>query len=467
MPIKIMIYGDAGMRTGFERVFRGIGEHLHKTGHYDVIGVGLGYDGSPDCSYPFPVWPAMKRPGDYFGLDTFKAMCDKHKPDLIWCVQDVWNHLQYMVTKPIEIPYVGYFPVDTPNLKWSHANAFGAMSQPVAYTQFGAREAAAAVRHAVDIMAQGAVLKELSLDEPRQFVSLPHPETTDRLNLRLDYLAQWSNLENWPVIPHGLDRTLFYPIDRIAARKEFGIEEDAFIVGCINTNQFRKRHDTAMRMFAVLADKIPNARLLIYANGNNESGLDLHQAAAYLNIHEKCYFLHDQVQEISSEDLNVLYNCCDVMINTSGGEGWGLPAMEGAACGIPQLVPDWSATRELWQDSGILLPVLDWRQEVRHLNTCHAILDVKSGAQKLVELAESESVRETWGKKAKTLADIQPTWSEVGVMFERTFRRTLGVFGPPAKMSFNEVIQGRKGVVESELRGAWYLENGKPVKSEK
>jgi hypothetical protein len=59
---------------------------------------------------------------------------------------------------------------------------------------------------------------------------------------------------------------------------------------------------------------------------------------------------------VSEEFLNVIYNTADVGVNTSLGEGWGLVPFEQAACGIPQIVPDHSASTELFNNRGILLP---------------------------------------------------------------------------------------------------------------
>ena len=46
--------------------------------------------------------------------------------------------------------------------------------------------------------------------------------------------------------------------------------------------------------------------------------------------------------------LNLLYNACDVGINTSMGEGWGLVSFEHGAAGAAQIVPDHSACAEIW-----------------------------------------------------------------------------------------------------------------------
>ena len=54
--------------------------------------------------------------------------------------------------------------------------------------------------------------------------------------------------------------------------------------------------------------------------------------------------------------LNELYNACDVGINTSMGEGWGLVSMEHAATLRAQIVPQHSACQEIWQDKADCVP---------------------------------------------------------------------------------------------------------------
>ena len=48
------------------------------------------------------------------------------------------------------------------------------------------------------------------------------------------------------------------------------------------------------------------------------------------------------------EKLNLLYNACDVGINTSMGEGWGLVCFEHGGTGAAQIVPEHSALADLW-----------------------------------------------------------------------------------------------------------------------
>jgi glycosyltransferase involved in cell wall biosynthesis len=61
--------------------------------------------------------------------------------------------------------------------------------------------------------------------------------------------------------------------------------------------------------------------------------------------------------QVDDERLNLIYNACDVGVNTARAEGWGLVSFEHAATGAAQVVPGHGACLELWSDAGVLLPV--------------------------------------------------------------------------------------------------------------
>lgn len=447
--LRVLAIADAGSPTGFERVMRKNMDYLLSTGKYDISVGGIGYDGDPEMSYKYKVYPLR---GEYLGYSDMGNLIQRTKADVVWTVQDLWNISHAVRYRPPEIPMVGYFPVDTPNLKWSYTLATGGLAAPVAYTKFGAQEAAFGVRDSIDLLVEGLDLKKLDRGEKRQWISLPHPgDAQHKLNIRLDYLAKWQNLESWNVVPHGVDRTQFYEEDKAACRKAFSIDPDAFVVGCANTNQFRKRQDLVIRAFAVLAEKVPTARLILWCWKSDERGWDLQQLARYYGVYDKTYFVHDQTAELSEAELNRLYNCMDVHVNLSGGEGWGLTSVESAQCGVAQVVPDWSATREIWSGYGFLAPVTEYRAEPKFLNTLHACCDVKATADWLIQLAIDRDLCKAQGVLAKSKVDTLPSWEETGKAFDRIITNTVANNFTPVPHSFDEILSLRKGEVTSEL----------------
>ena len=78
--------------------------------------------------------------------------------------------------------------------------------------------------------------------------------------------------------------------------------------------------------------------------------LDLQRLAARLGIEDSVRFT-DQYAQVSGlmrpAHMAEWYNILDVFSNCAYGEGFGIPIIEAAACGVPAVVTDCSAMSEL------------------------------------------------------------------------------------------------------------------------
>jgi len=448
--IRVMMVADGGWPTGFERVARGIGTYLQATGKYEVIHRGLGYSDAKQSRvlpYPYEIKPVLRSPKDPLGVMAIPDILAEDKPDAVIYIQDIWNQANYLGYTPRELPTIGYYPVDTPNLKWSYAMAAGALTEAVPYTAFGAQETALGVREAVDIVVGSK--DATARAKMATWITLPHEEM--QLHMRLDRLAARQDVRGYRPVPHGVDTSLFGPVSKKEARKAFGLPEDAFVVLNVNTNQFRKRQDLSIRAFARFAATHDNAVLLLHsASGFEREGWDLTQLATLYGVQDRVVCVHHYKPHLTDEELNLLYNTADVQMNTGGGEGWGLTTVDGALCGVPQMVPDWSATREIWKDTGVLLPVSDYRFEPKYLNTAHAIVDVEQCANRLAYLADNPDVRAAIGAACRERALALPTWDEVGKQFSARVASAL-MAPPPTPMTLDQLYAARTEVLRSEL----------------
>lgn len=150
-------------------------------------------------------------------------------------------------------------------------------------------------------------------------------------------------------LPHGIDTSTVFPMDRAAARAHFGICEGDFVVLNLNRNQPRKRWDICMKALAELVSRRPQApiRLLVATEVQSKVGWNLlelyHHELKKRGVDviegQKHLIVLDGAQRLSDRDINILYNCADVGINTCDGEGFGLCNFEHAAVGVPQIVP--------------------------------------------------------------------------------------------------------------------------------
>jgi glycosyltransferase involved in cell wall biosynthesis len=131
-------------------------------------------------------------------------------------------------------------------------------------------------------------------------------------------------------------------------------------------------------------------------------------------------------RQASYEELNLVYNSLDVNTNTGGGEGWGLTSFESAACKIAQIVPDWSATGEIWEGTGMMIKVVEVRHELSSINTMQAVISTEHFAELLQELYEDSAKKDAI---AEACYDVtrrpEYTWEAVGRQFDTLFKNSI------------------------------------------
>ena len=65
------------------------------------------------------------------------------------------------------------------------------------------------------------------------------------------------------------------------------------------------------------------------------------------------------------EKLNLVYNACDVGVNTCIGEGWGLVNFEHAATATAQVVPDHTSLKEIFSEIP-RIPIESWEVDTNY-----------------------------------------------------------------------------------------------------
>jgi glycosyltransferase involved in cell wall biosynthesis len=162
-------------------------------------------------------------------------------------------------------------------------------------------------------------------------------------------------------LPHGTDTAAFRPpADRAALRRGQGLDH-MFVVGMNFSNHERERKAAPEQMeaFAKFHVKHPQSVLLMHTIAFLPEGLKLPVIAAELGI-SKAIVWSNQYQlatgTVREPDLAAWYGTCDVLLNATCGEGFGLPTLEAQACGTPVITSSWSASQEIgkvgWQVKG-------------------------------------------------------------------------------------------------------------------
>ncbi len=178
-------------------------------------------------------------------------------------------------------------------------------------------------------------------------------------------VAAWSEIPRVTSIPVGIDREVFRPyqdrlvsqqalLDRRAARRlVFGTDKyhKAFIVLNANRNILRKRIDLTVEAFAKFAEGKPSSVLLwLHMAEAAYKGWDLARLVESHHLGPRVIrgFHSSDLPSVPLDRLVLIYNACDVGVNTSSAEGWGLVSLEHGATGAAQIIPSHSALPDVW-----------------------------------------------------------------------------------------------------------------------
>lgn len=396
---KILIIGDGGVPTGFARVIRSIFEPLKDD--FELHQLATRYDGRPH-DYPWKLYRADAGKSVY-GYDQILPLIEEIQPNIVFLLYDIPYQISYLKELRKARPQpkvVMYSPVESGPIAPEMTRELGGVSRYVLYTDYGRREIAASV----DTVRQN----ETDFDFP--------------------------TLE---VIPHGVDTDRFYPLSdddaarRIEARRAMRLDaaehRDAFIVLNANRNMPRKRIDLTIQGFAVFAkDKPANVKLYLHM-ATQDTGWNVIALARRHSIYDRLIMTRaDNVApDFSDQQLNLLYNACDVGITTTTGEGWGMVAFEHAATRAAQIVPRHTSLADLWEGAAQFVdPVmkLTWPGNL----TDGHIVSPQGVAAALQRLYEDRTYRDALAQAAyQNATRTEFKWSSAVAQWKKLFEETI------------------------------------------
>lgn len=377
-------------------------------GRHEIHYLGIGYCGEIVRDRGLTIYPTNPKGGDVFAAFQAARLIEEVHPELVFILHDIWMFEYYLrILGPYRdrVRIVPYIPLDGKITNASAAQPLKDADRVVVYTEF----------------ARG------------QFVQAFE-------GLGGDFPAV-------EVIPHGIDREHFFPFPELLEKgfdacgrtsaklqvfPEISDPAGSFVVLNASRPDRRKRLDLTIAGFArFAANKPANVKLC------------LHHAILPLPVYEQ---LQSWIRQFGIEDrvylnplgagvrddgdLNLLYNACDVGINTSMGEGWGLVNMEHGGTGAAQIVPEHTACAELWRGRGELIPVAkSYIPEFSVLEMGEVSSD--GVAEALDNLYRDQNRRRNLAQAAYDAArNPAYCWDAIASEFERLF--TAGERGRPA-----------------------------------
>lgn len=368
--LKILLVTDyIALHTGFATVARNIVERLKD--EYEWFQLAWFYNPTyrnPDVPISEDhIYHTKREPGDMYGAKSFpKLVIDQLKDvDIVWGIGDRWmlNHVvEWNTWKKFYL--VVYTPVDSFPLPKSWFKTYEQIDALVMYTNWA---------------------KSILMQQNRKIG------------------------EKCLVIPHGADTKTFKPLSLeekkvIRARIDPKLV-DAFIVGNFNRNQPRKGIPEMMEAFSYFISPwttCKNCKRIFYKTipacavcGCKDIVQGPGKSNAYLFLHmvidsppEKGWNIREEGGEpgglieryglrkrviytkglrigkgVNNEELNRLVNMCDVTVNPSSAEGFGLTSLDSMSAGVPCLVSNYGGHLDFIKDGGETIAIQSARPQ--------------------------------------------------------------------------------------------------------
>lgn len=369
---------------------------------YEFHFIGIGYKGEI-IHGEVTIYPCNLQGGDVYGVALLKRQIAELQPDLVFLLNDIWVLKNYGVTcseEADQIPFIAYAALDGKIVDSAVMDGLSFLHSLVAYTKFARQELVSA------FSANSAYLD--------------------------------GTVPNMPVIGHGVETKIFKPAGETTKIKSrvfahlidshVNINE-SFIVLNGNRPHGRKRIDISIEAFARFARDKHDVYLYLHNSIIDDHERMLIQGwAEEFGVIDKILLPQADAKFVDDAGMNEIYNACDIGLNTSMGEGWGMVSMEHAATGKAQIVPEHSACAEIWM--GIAATVAIENVYVPKFSLLElAEVSVAQVAQQLELLYADRSALKTIGKQCYQAAlSPQYQWANVAEQWHQLFQASINAF---------------------------------------
>ncbi|MBT8519349.1 glycosyltransferase family 4 protein [Polynucleobacter paneuropaeus] len=173
------------------------------------------------------------------------------------------------------------------------------------------------------------------------------------------FLKNGFSKERVHIVTHGVDPKLFH-IENESIRDRFrsklGLKPDDFALLSISALTWNKGTDLLIEAYAKLKPKMKNLKLII-KDQNNVYGLQGKDFLGKINKSAKFDLSEETLSSIvfvtgnlSLAQIRELYSACDCYVSPYRAEGFNLPPLEAAACGLKSIVTKGGSTDDYFSD---------------------------------------------------------------------------------------------------------------------
>jgi glycosyltransferase involved in cell wall biosynthesis len=297
---RILIHSNSPwLATGYGAQTAMLAPRLAAAGHDVAVSAFAGLQGAVSSWEGITIYPGGMEP---YGNDVLAGHAARHNADLVITLMDAWVLLPDLMAK---LNAACWMPVDcTPLSSMDRGYLRSSGVLPIAMSEFGVRQ------------------------------------ITDA-----GFEAAYA--------PHAIDTGVFSPEDKATAREALGVPQDAWVIGinAANLDAVRKGFPEQLAAFAMFRRSHPDAMLLMHSHQTGPgTGVNLGDIIARLDISDAVRWTNAYQYTCggySAAEMARWYSCLDLYSGATYAEGFGLPLLEAAACGVPAVATDFSAMRQV------------------------------------------------------------------------------------------------------------------------
>lgn len=261
----------------------------------------------------------------------------------------------------------------------------------------------------------------------------------------------------------GINANEFYPIDNKSELKNKLLGKDYSVTGLVMRNQKRKLFADILLAYRKYLNELQNSNqkdlynrsiLYLHTSFPEENGWDLPSLLVEFGLADKTYFTYKckkcgnffaakfqssvttcrccnersaafsgPSNGLTVQQLNEVYNLFDIFIQYAICEGFGMPQVEAAACGLQIASVDYSAMTEIVENlNGIKIPVIRLFRELE-TNADRAYPDIDATVKILLDffINTSDETKALNSKAIREKCLSQYTWDHVYSVWEECF----------------------------------------------
>lgn len=289
-----------GAQTGLLlKALQGLGADPQCFAFWGLQGNKISYDG-------YTVWPGS--PYNDWGSDVIETHIMFSKAEMVITLMDLFV-LREAIWMKLPVPWIAWVPIDGVDIGDPTLNLLKHVDYPVAMSRFGA-----------DQMSKKGI----------------SPAAT---------------------IYHTVDTEVFKPFeleDRKKARKKFNLPQDSYVIGFVMANKGdRKQYPIQFEAIKRFMDQHLDVDVKVYLHTDPTDGMggwEMRKVTEKTGLKGKAHGTNQYLATVvpfSAHEMAELYNCFDVLMNCSSGEGFGIPIVEAQACGVPVITHGVTAMGEI------------------------------------------------------------------------------------------------------------------------